>query len=74
MSPAERAKVLLSAPPDSWLALSEDQSCVVAYGATYAEVVAKAEAAGVTDPSVPSVTEHPYIVTDEEILSGKPVN
>jgi len=50
MSPEERVKALLDAPPDTWIALAEDESRVVAHGAAYAEAVAKAEAAGVSDP------------------------
>lgn len=50
MSPEDRLRALLNAPPDGWVAFSEDESRVVAYGATYDEVVAKAEQEGVTDP------------------------
>jgi hypothetical protein len=45
-----RLNALRSAPPDSWIALSEDESALVASGATYEEVVAKSQEAGVSDP------------------------
>jgi hypothetical protein len=51
MSPeaASRLKALQSAPLDSWIALSEDESRVVATGRDYKEVSDKADAAGETD-------------------------
>ena len=45
-----RLKVLRSAPLDSWIALSEDESKIVAVGTSYDEVVVKSENAGVSDP------------------------
>jgi hypothetical protein len=45
-----RLSALRSAPPDSWIALSEDESALIAVGSTYEEVVAKSEKAGVSDP------------------------
>lgn len=45
-----RAEVLRAAPPDSWIALSEDESRIVATGATYEEAVRKSEEAGVGEP------------------------
>ena len=50
MSPQERADILRNAPPMSWIALSEDESKVVAYGGSYDEVVARAESEGEADP------------------------
>jgi hypothetical protein len=47
-----RAEALLNAPLDRWVALSEDESRVVADGSTYDEVVRKAEAAGVSEPVI----------------------
>ncbi len=44
--------VLGSAPLDSWIALSEDESRIVAVGASYAEVVSKSEESGVCDPVI----------------------
>jgi hypothetical protein len=45
-----RFEALQSAPLDSWVALSEDESKIVAVGTSYDEVVAKSEKAGVSDP------------------------
>jgi hypothetical protein len=45
-----RLNALRNAPPDSWIALSEDESSLVAVGSTYEEVVTKSEQAGVPDP------------------------
>jgi hypothetical protein len=45
-----RLSALTSAPPDSWIALSEDESTLIAVGSTYEEVVTKSEQAGVSDP------------------------
>ncbi len=54
MSPqaAARLEALQSAPLDSWVALSEDESKVVAVGATYSEAVENSERAGVEDPII----------------------
>lgn len=45
-----RFELLKSAPLDSWIALSEDESRIVAVGRSYSEAVEKSESAGVTDP------------------------
>jgi hypothetical protein len=45
-----RMKTLRSAPLDSWVALSEDESKLVAVGATFEEAVKKSDEAGVADP------------------------
>jgi hypothetical protein len=45
-----RLEALKSAPLDSWIALSEDESEIVAVGSTYEEAVKKSESAGVSDP------------------------
>lgn len=50
MSPDERIRALMDGPPGGWVAFSDDESRVVAYGSTYDEVVAKSEAEGVADP------------------------
>jgi hypothetical protein len=50
MSSEKRVEILRSAPPNSWIALSEDESRVVAQGSSYSEVVALAENEGVSDP------------------------
>lgn len=53
MKKAERrAKALLRAPLDRWVALSEDESRIVADGATFEEVVREAKRLGVADPIV----------------------
>jgi hypothetical protein len=46
-----RFEALKSAPLDSWIALSEDETSVVAVGASYSEAVKKSESTGVTDPN-----------------------
>ncbi len=45
-----RFEALKSAPLDSWIALSEDESEIIAVGSSYAEAVDKSERAGVSDP------------------------
>jgi len=52
MSNDPRFEALKSAPLDSWVALSEDESKIVAIGNSYSEVVSKSEDAGVSDPVV----------------------
>ena len=54
MSPENqhRLELLRSVPLDSWVALSGDESRVVATAATYAEVSAKSDAAGENDPVI----------------------
>ena len=52
MSDATRLAILKSAPLDSWIALSDDESQVVAIGSTYDEVVKKSEKAGVSNPTI----------------------
>ena len=47
-----RLEALRSAPPGSWVALSDDESRVVAIAETYEQVVAASEKAGVADPVV----------------------
>lgn len=45
-----RAEALRKAPPNSWVALSEDESRLIAVAPTYEEAVAKSEEAGVREP------------------------
>ena len=45
-----RLEALKSAPLDSWVALSEDETRIVAVGSSYAEAVANSEKAGVSNP------------------------
>ena len=47
-----RLKALQGAPMDSWIALSADESTIVAVGATFEEVTRNSEIAGVEDPLV----------------------
>jgi len=48
MSPENQTRLALlkSAPLDSWIALAQDESRIVAVGSDYAEVSEKADAAG----------------------------
>jgi hypothetical protein len=50
MGAEERLRVLREAAPNSWIALSSDESRCVAHGATYSEAVANAEQEGENDP------------------------
>ena len=50
MSKEERLQVLRDAPPNSWLALAEDESRVVGQGSTYLEAVKQASDHGEEDP------------------------
>jgi hypothetical protein len=50
MKPEERLAMLRESPPNSWIALSEDESRLVARGESYAEAVANAEKNGEFDP------------------------
>jgi hypothetical protein len=47
-----RLEALRSAPLNSWIALSEDESKIVAVGSTFSEVVTNSEKAGVSDPII----------------------
>jgi hypothetical protein len=50
MSAEERLNILRAAVPNSWIALSNDESKLVAAGGSYAEAVAGAEKCGEQDP------------------------
>jgi hypothetical protein len=54
MSPQAQSRLTLlrSAPLNSWVALSEDETRIVAIGTNYGEVVAKSDAAGEADPVI----------------------
>jgi hypothetical protein len=58
MTPQARLEALKSAPPNGWIAFSEDEQRVVAKGMTYDEVVELAEKNGVSDPVVVKVPEN----------------
>jgi hypothetical protein len=45
-----RAELLSKAPSDSWIALSQDETRIVAVGHTYEEAVRKSDDAGESDP------------------------
>lgn len=54
MSPENkiRFELLCSAPLNSWIALSQDETRIVAVGETYSEVSELSDAAGETDPLI----------------------
>lgn len=58
------SKILADIPQGAWVALSNDEERVLAFGAELHEVVAKAKAAGENDPVVTRVPE-----TDSATLS-----
>lgn len=51
-SDQSRVELLRNAPLNSWVALSQDESSIVAVGATYDEAVRNSEKAGVDDPVI----------------------
>ncbi len=54
MSPENeiRLNLLRTAPLDAWVALSQDESRIVATGSDYDEVAQRADEAGETDPVI----------------------
>jgi hypothetical protein len=54
MSPENeiRLELLRSAPLNKWIALSQDESCIVAVGETFGEVSELSDRAGVSDPVI----------------------
>lgn len=60
MSPQDviRLQLLRSAPLNSWVALSEDESRIIATAATYSEVVEMSERAGEADPVILKTPKH----------------
>jgi hypothetical protein len=54
MSPENvvRLNLLRSAPLNKWIALSDDESKIVAVGETYGEVSTLSDLAGVSDPII----------------------
>jgi hypothetical protein len=57
MSPEGSIEELQAAPADGWIAFSENEERLIAYGATYDEAVANAEKQGVSDLVVVKVPE-----------------
>ena len=49
---SQRLNALRSAPLNSWVALSEDESRIVATGASYQEVSDRSDAAGEANPVI----------------------
>lgn len=47
-----RVTLLLNAPPDSWIALAEDETRIVGTGRTFEEAARKAEAEGIAEPLI----------------------
>jgi hypothetical protein len=47
-----RIAALRSAPLDAWVALSDDESKIIATGATYEEAALGSDRAGVPDPII----------------------
>lgn len=52
-----RLEVLLAAPPERWVALSSDETRIIAEGATFEEVAGLAERSGEPDPLIVFVPE-----------------
>ena len=67
MSIQERIKILTEATPNTWIALSHDESCVVAWGKSYTQAVEKAEDAGESDPILVRVPDDwkPTVLSNE---------
>jgi hypothetical protein len=49
-SPQDRLRALEGAPLNMWIVLSEDESQIVAEGATFEDTAAQAQAKGISDP------------------------
>jgi len=58
MSVEERVRILREAKPNSWVAFSEDESKVVAYGESYSEVVKAADSLGEKEPVILKIPEN----------------
>jgi hypothetical protein len=59
MSPENqsRLELLRSAPLNKWIALSPDETTIVAVGETYSEVSDRSDSAGVSDPVIITTPE-----------------
>jgi hypothetical protein len=58
MSAEERVRILREAKPNTWVAFSEDESKVVAYGDSYSQVVKAAEDLGEKEPLIVKTPEN----------------
>ena len=58
MTDEERVRILSEAKPNSWLALSTDESRVAGRGDSYEEAVADAQKHGESDPLLIKVPDH----------------
>jgi hypothetical protein len=58
MKPQARLDALKNAPPNGWVAFSEDEETLIGYALTYEEAVEKAEKSGVSDPVIVKVPEN----------------
>jgi Family of unknown function (DUF5678) len=58
MTAEERVRILREAKPNSWVAFSEDESKVVAYGDTYSDAVKAAEKLGESEPLMVKVPDN----------------
>ena len=58
MSAEERVRLLREAKPNSWVAFSEDESKVVAYGDSYSQVIRAAESVGEKEPVIVKTPEN----------------
>jgi len=58
MTVEERVRILTDAKPNSWLALSSDESKIVGRGDTYLEAVEDAEKHGENDPLLIKIPEN----------------
>jgi hypothetical protein len=50
MKSEQRLKILVDAPRDCWVAISEQESRIVAHGKEFSDVVRQAETFGFNDP------------------------
>jgi hypothetical protein len=57
MSPQARIEALKNAPRNGWVAFSEDEERLIAYGNTYDEVVEIAEKNGVVEPVIVKIPD-----------------
>jgi hypothetical protein len=73
MTPEQREKLLKGAKPDTWIALSADETKVIGRGETYGDALADAERNGETAPvliKVPSLFAEPPRLPDWPNISA----